>query len=83
MDFFERFPILSGAFFLAGLFLIGGGIRIIREQRFLSVSRYTSPEKWQKPVLVKGKGAIYHGVVYIVAGLLFVIGSIAVYSRGR
>ena len=82
MDFLEKLPIVSGACFLIGLFLMAGGIRIIRDGRYLFVSRYTSPDKWQKPKLLRGKNVIPHGIGYIFVGLLFVILAIAVYSEG-
>ncbi len=82
MDFLEKLPIVSGACFLIGLFLIVGGIRIIRDKKYLFVSRYTSPDKWQKPQLLKGKNAIPHGIGYIFGGLLFVILAVAMHSVG-
>ncbi len=47
MDFLEKLPIVSGACFLIGLFLMVGGIRIIRDGKYLFVSRHTSADKWQ------------------------------------
>ena len=76
-------PIFSGATLLFGLFILIGGIRIIRDKKYLFVSRHTSPEKWQKPRLHTGRGAVYHGIGYIFGGILFIIVSLVVLIAGE
>jgi hypothetical protein len=80
MGFLETFPIFSGVLLFIGLFLISGGIRITKGKRFLLVSRYTRPEVWHKPIVLTGNKAIFQGVLYIVAGILAILGAIWVYS---
>ncbi len=82
MNSLQKFPIFSGIFFLVGLFFINDGIGIIRGKKFLVVSRYTRPEHWHKPYLLTGNKAIFQGVLYIVAGILFMLGAIGAYLHG-
>ncbi len=85
MDFLEKLPIVSSAFFLFGSFFMIGGIRIIRDKKFWTIGRTPPPHilhMYKLPKLMTGKSAIRSGISYIIYGTLFILLAIALYSGG-
>jgi hypothetical protein len=67
--------------FLLGLFMLRGGIRIIRNKHFYSTSRIASSPNWQAH-LIKGKAAIRDGITFIVVGIIIIIISFYLFDEG-
>jgi len=60
-------------FIFIGLLLITGGIRIIKNKKYLFVHRYYFSRPWKPPELVTGKKAKHNGIGYIVTGVIFIL----------
>jgi hypothetical protein len=80
MNSLEKNPLFSAVLLVIGLLLVNGGIKIIRNKRFLVVSRYPSSPSWHKPFAITGNKAIFFGICYVFTGILIIIVSITFYS---